>query len=473
MSSGSLLVERGGTSRLDSGVARAPDRRTAAARSAPGVLERAPDGRLDALFQALKHLSGEQQTGPVSGGHDSAHNEESGVVVRSPVYMLGHGIGSNRAETEVARRRPSAPRMSDIDAARESIELAVKPPPPVRVGILRRIARRALLRFGQAHARHQQQIDRQLVALISSLEARLGSAEAHVAGLDRAAEELRARNHMIGEEAGALAALAQALASQVAEQAHRLAPLERLAAQIQAVPEPARVGLERFEVAQAGTVIGYRHARPPVSAEDDYVAFEDVFRSSEDVIRDRQRPYLPLLDQRQPVLDAGCGRGEFLELLRGAGVPARGVDLDPGMVARARAKGLDVEQGDLVAHLERVADGSLGVVFAAQVVEHLPYRELLAFLRLAYQKLQPGGLLIAETVNPHHAGTLKSFWTDPTHQHPIFPEVLLNLVRGIGFSSAYVFHPGGTGDVDADRHQRGDYAVVAERGEAASTDTAG
>jgi SAM-dependent methyltransferase len=359
--------------------------------------------------------------------------------------------------------------VTDIDSTRESIELALEPPPPVRIGALRRLVRRFLLRLGQGHARHQQQINRQLVELIGSLEMRLGSAlgnvDARVAGLERATQELSARSHAVAEQAGALAA-------RVGELERRLGPVESFAAQIQAVPDPDVLGLERFEAAEAGTVIGYRHAAPPVPPEDDYVAFEDVFRLSEDVIRERQRPYLSLLGGRQPVLDAGCGRGEFLELLRDAGVPARGVDLDPGMVARARAKGVDVEQGDLVVHLNRVEDGSLGVVFTAQVVEHLPYTELLAFLRLACQKLQPSGLLIAETVNPHAPGTLKSFWTDPTHQRPIFPEVLLTLCRGIGFASAYFFHPGGTGDVDADRHRRGDYAIVAERREASEQDEA-
>jgi SAM-dependent methyltransferase len=134
------------------------------------------------------------------------------------------------------------------------------------------------------------------------------------------------------------------------------------------------------------------------------------------------------------------------------------------MVARSRAKGLDVEQGDVVAYLDRVADESLGAVFAAQVVEHLPYEHLLAFLRLCSQKLTPGGLLIAETVNPHAPGALKNFWFDLSHQHPIFPEVLLTLCRSIGFASAYVFHPGGSGDVDRDREQMGDYALIAERG---------
>jgi SAM-dependent methyltransferase len=360
--------------------------------------------------------------------------------------------------------------VTDLDSIRESIELALEPPPPVQIGALRRVIRRALLRLGQGHARHQQEIDRQLVALIGSLgdavgslEARQGHSDERLDALEHSARELGAQSQHAADQAGALDL-------RVREVEHRLGPLETFARQIQAVPDAVALGLEHFEVGEAGTVIGYRKGVSPVSPENDYVAFEDVFRLSEDVIRERQRPYLSLLAGRHPVLDAGSGRGEFLELLRDAGVPAHGVDLDAGMVERARAKGVDVEQGDLVAHLRHLADTSLGAVFAAQVVEHLSYWELLAFLRLACQKLQPGGLLIAETVNPHAPGTLKSFWTDPTHQRPLFPEVLLTLCRGIGFASAYVFHPGGTGDIDADRMQRGDYALVAERGNAADAD---
>ncbi|MBV9605277.1 MAG: class I SAM-dependent methyltransferase [Solirubrobacterales bacterium] len=245
--------------------------------------------------------------------------------------------------------------------------------------------------------------------------------------------------------------------------AERIAPVETYVSASRAMPDPAGLGLERFEAGTAGRVIGYRSGGPGVAPEEDYVAFEDVFRLSEEIIRERQRPYLRLLGSRQPVLDVGCGRGEFLELLREAEIPARGIDLDAGMVARARAKGLEVEQGDGVELLERLPDRSQGAVFAAQVVEHLPYEGLLAFLRQAFRVLAPGGILIAETVNPHSPSALKNFWFDPTHQHPVFPEVLLTLCRSIGFERAYVFHPGGTGDVDRDRELAGDYALIAER----------
>jgi SAM-dependent methyltransferase len=133
------------------------------------------------------------------------------------------------------------------------------------------------------------------------------------------------------------------------------------------------------------------------------------------------------------------------------------------MVARCREKGHEVALGDGVAHMEGLKDGSLGLVFSAQVVEHMPPEVLKRFLAVAARKLRPGGLLVAETVNPHSVAALKAFWVDITHQHPLFPETMLALARIAGFGSAYVFHPNGVGDVERDRYTTGEYAVVARR----------
>jgi SAM-dependent methyltransferase len=230
----------------------------------------------------------------------------------------------------------------------------------------------------------------------------------------------------------------------------------------QAVPYTAGDRFAFVDAPNAGRVLGLQGAA--VADGDAYVAFEDVFRGPEERIRDRQRPYLAILDGRGPVLDVGCGRGEFLDLLREAGIPARGVDTDEGMAARARAKGLEVETGDGVALLESLDDGSLGAIFSAQVIEHLPVAVLERFVTLAARKLRPGGLFIAETVNPHAADALKGFWLDLTHQHPIFPEVALVLCGNAGFAQAYVFHPNGTGDAERDRWNESAYAVVAATG---------
>jgi SAM-dependent methyltransferase len=158
-----------------------------------------------------------------------------------------------------------------------------------------------------------------------------------------------------------------------------------------------------------------------------------------------------------------AGGGELLGLLRDAGVAASGVDSDAGMAAAARAGGLDVVVGDAVEHLAGVPDGGLGAITAIHVVEHLPYPVLLRLLSVAVRKLRPGGILVTETVNPHAPAALKTFWVDPTHQHPIYPEVALTLARGAGFASAYITHLRGQRVVERDRFAQDSYALVAER----------
>jgi SAM-dependent methyltransferase len=168
-----------------------------------------------------------------------------------------------------------------------------------------------------------------------------------------------------------------------------------------------------------------------------------------------------LLREHGPVLELGPGRGELLEALRDAGVQARGVDLDEGMAAHARERGLDVATGDGLAALDAEPDGSLGAIVGIQVIEHVARRELGRMLALARAKLRPGGLLVAETVNPHAGHALKTFWVDLTHEHPVFPEVALALAQAAGFGEAFVWFPHGRGDVDADRFVQSSYALVA------------
>ena len=102
-----------------------------------------------------------------------------------------------------------------------------------------------------------------------------------------------------------------------------------------------------------------------------YVGFEDQFRGSRDAIRARLESYLPFFAGAADVLDIGCGRGEFLELLAGAGIKARGIDLNHEMAELCRSRGLDVTEADAVGYLSMLPDASLGGIFAAQVVEHL------------------------------------------------------------------------------------------------------
>jgi O-antigen chain-terminating methyltransferase len=105
------------------------------------------------------------------------------------------------------------------------------------------------------------------------------------------------------------------------------------------------------------------------------------------------------------------------------------------MVAYARGEGLDVRQADIVQHLEEADDASLGGIFMAQVVEHLPPAVLVRSLQLAAAKLRPGGLLVAETINPLSPLALRHYFADLTHAQPLVPETLELLARQTGFAS--------------------------------------
>lgn len=170
-----------------------------------------------------------------------------------------------------------------------------------------------------------------------------------------------------------------------------------------------------------------------------YLAFEDLFRGSESEIRARQSDYVPLFAGARDVLDVGCGRGEFLALLREAGIAARGLDLNEEMVAACRAQALQVERADASAYLASLPDESLGGLFAAQVVEHLEPVALAALLRDAARVLRPGARLVLETINPTcWVAFFESYLKDLTHARPLHPETLKYLVVANGFRDVEV-----------------------------------
>ena len=172
-------------------------------------------------------------------------------------------------------------------------------------------------------------------------------------------------------------------------------------------------------------------AQPRQEAVPDYFAYEARMRAPTEEIRERQRPYVELLRDHAPVLDVGCGRGELLALLRDAGIDARGVDANADMVAFARGEGLDVEQADLLDALGAASE--LGAITALQVVEHLPPAVLVRFLGAAFAALRPGGVLVAETINPVSPAALRHYFADLTHAQPLVPETLELLAQGAGF----------------------------------------
>jgi len=170
-----------------------------------------------------------------------------------------------------------------------------------------------------------------------------------------------------------------------------------------------------------------------------YVGFEDLFRGPEEEIRARLCDYLPRFEGASDVLDIGCGRGEFLQLLAARGVKARGIDLNHEMVEACRSHGLDVVEGDAVAYLGALPDGALGGLFAAQVVEHLEPDHLIRLLDVAVSKLRPGAHIVLETINPAcWAAFFDSYIRDLTHVRPVHPDTLKYLLQVSGFQDVEI-----------------------------------
>ena len=170
-----------------------------------------------------------------------------------------------------------------------------------------------------------------------------------------------------------------------------------------------------------------------------YALFEERFRGSPAEIARGQRFYVELLrDLPGPVLDVGCGRGEFLELLKAEGIASSGVESNPVSAEAARARGLSVERADALALLDGRPAGTLGAVVAFQVVEHWPPEGIFRFLQLSRRALAPGGILVAETINVDSLSALKAFYLDPTHVRPVPPDALRFLAEAAGFTDARI-----------------------------------
>jgi O-antigen chain-terminating methyltransferase len=173
-----------------------------------------------------------------------------------------------------------------------------------------------------------------------------------------------------------------------------------------------------FQAEAAGREV----AMPVIAAADpdafDYFLFEHRYRGTREDIQQRQAAYLNLFRDRQNVVDVGCGRGEFVELLQQNGIPVTGVDINPDMVELCQDRGLPVVLAHMFDYLQGLPDASLDGIFSAQVVEHISPQQILTLFQLCAQKLKSGGVVVMETVNPNCPYALGNFYLDPTHVRP-------------------------------------------------------
>ncbi len=181
-----------------------------------------------------------------------------------------------------------------------------------------------------------------------------------------------------------------------------------------------------------------------------YASFENRFRGAQEQIKRLFEIYVPIVRDAgagtaaEPVLDVGCGRGEWLDLLRESGLMASGVDSNRVTIRQCRERGLDVAEGDAIEYLQALRSDSMGAITAMHVVEHLSFERLVALLDEILRVLKSGGLMILETPNPENllVGAC-NFWFDPTHQRPLPPSTLEFLAQARGFTAVEIrrLHP--------------------------------
>lgn len=164
----------------------------------------------------------------------------------------------------------------------------------------------------------------------------------------------------------------------------------------------------------------------------DYGEFENHFRGSRELIKKRQAEYLPYFKGKSHVLDLGCGRGEFLELMQENHIPSEGVDLYEPFVEECNNRGLKVCHGDAIEYLKK--SNNVDGIFAGQIAEHLSTRHLIELCRSAYEKLLDGGCFILETPNPMSLAIFThAFYIDPSHNKPIHPLTVQYYLSMVGF----------------------------------------
>ena len=213
-----------------------------------------------------------------------------------------------------------------------------------------------------------------------------------------------------------------------------LAPIPAPAAEAShAIAAQAPQGIAA-QAAQGIAAQATQETAAPAPLAIDWLSFANRFRGSEEKIREHQKMYIARFAGAEEILDIGCGRGEFLEAVREAGLKARGIDSSEESVAICRSKGLNAERADLFEYLSSIEDATLGGVYCSQVVEHLAPERLPDLANLLGRKMKPGALVAIETPNPECLAIFAThFYLDPTHTRPVPAPLLRFYLEEAGF----------------------------------------
>jgi len=211
-----------------------------------------------------------------------------------------------------------------------------------------------------------------------------------------------------------------------------------------------------------------------------YKKFEDAFRGKEEIIKERIAEHVPLFTNlpdsliKKPVIDIGCGRGEFLKLMKENGIKAVGIDMNEDMVNRVREFGLEAIHTDALSYLKDQPTASLSAVTGFHIVEHIPFESLMVIFSECYRTIDRGGFVLFETPNPRSLSVgANTFYCDPSHQRPIPAELLSFMLEYTGFKPEIILlhhirpelasEVAGLHDVYESVYGFADYAVIGRK----------
>lgn len=173
-----------------------------------------------------------------------------------------------------------------------------------------------------------------------------------------------------------------------------------------------------------------------------YSDFEQRFRGSPEAVEEKLKQYIPIFNDHEPILDIGCGRGEFVALMMENGRKAQGIDISSSMLKVAQEKGLPCSKHEALAFLMEKESQSIGSIFSAQVIEHMDPEYLKKVIAEAHRVLKNNGPILLETVNPLSLFALSNiYFLDVTHQKPLHPEYMRYLMESCGFSDVEIIYP--------------------------------
>lgn len=265
------------------------------------------------------------------------------------------------------------------------------------------------------------------------LQDRIGSVEVVASDLSRSTDKLTSASDATQAEVEKVYQQLQHARAELTLQGRRMA----------LILEEARSRLPQpFDQQQLGIIASEDQHK----LDELYAELEDNFRGSQQEIKERFRTYLPQIKSlgvisEMPIVDLGCGRGEWLELLQEEGYRASGVDINHVLLDRCRARGLDVVENDALTYLRGLPDNSLSAVTGFHIIEHLQIEVMISLFDEILRVLHPGGLVIFETPNPENVLVGSNFfYFDPTHRNPV-PSLLVKfLLESRGFSRIEVMN---------------------------------